>query len=253
MFDEHHVDTVVEAFLSGADRTAIDPPLDACVALYNDELDEDEQVAFKGNAKAFTRTYGFLATILPYSNPDWEKLSIFCDFLIPKLPAPREDDLARGILETIDMDSYRAEKRETMKIALEDDEGEIDPVPSGGGGFRPENEMERLSDIIKAFNDQFGNVEWEDRDRVERLITEQIPAAVARDPAYRNAMLNSDRQNARIEHDQALRRAMNGVLNDDAQLFKMFTDNESFKQWLAGVVFNETYKPEQPEPEPSSR
>ncbi len=248
VFDEHHVDTVVEAFLSGADRTAIDPPLDACVATYNEDLDEDEQVAFKGNAKAFTRTYGFLATILPYSNPDWEKLAIFCDFLIPKLPAPREDDLARGILETIDMDSYRAEKRETMKIALEDDDGEIEPVPSGGGGFHPEDEMERLSDIIKAFNDQFGNVDWEDRDRVERLITEQIPAAVARDPAYRNAMANSDRQNARIEHDQALRRAMNGVLNDDAQLFKMFTDNESFKQWLATVVFNETYKPER-EPE----
>ena len=244
VFDEHHVDTVVEAFLSGADRTAIDPPLDACVATYNEELDEDEQVAFKGNAKAFTRTYGFLATILPYSNPDWEKLAIFSDFLIPKLPAPKEEDLARGILETIDMDSYRAEKRETMKIALADDEGEIEPVPSGGGGFHPEDEMERLSDIIKAFNDQFGNVEWEDRDRVERLISEQIPAAVARDPAYRNAMANNDRQNARIEHDQALRRAMNGVLNDDAQLFKMFTDNESFKRWLAAVVFNATYRPE---------
>ncbi|MEZ5075297.1 MAG: hypothetical protein R2691_10760 [Solirubrobacterales bacterium] len=146
------------------------------------------------------------------------------------------------------MDSYRAEKRETMKIALADDEGEIGPVPSGGGGFHPEDEMERLSDIIKAFNDQFGNVEWEDRDRVERLISEQIPAAVARDPAYRNAMANNDRQNARIEHDQALRRAMNGVLNDDAQLFKMFTDNESFKRWLAAVVFNATYRPER-EPE----
>jgi type I restriction enzyme R subunit len=32
-----------------------------------------------------------------------EKLSIFLNFLILKLPAPKVEDLARGLLETIDM------------------------------------------------------------------------------------------------------------------------------------------------------
>ncbi len=75
------------------------------------ELDEDGQVDFKGKAKAFARTYGFLASILPYTNADWEKLSIFLNFLVPKLPAPKEEDLSKGILEAIDMDSYRVEKQ----------------------------------------------------------------------------------------------------------------------------------------------
>ena len=52
------------------------------------ELDEDGQVEFKGQAKAFLRTYGFLAAILPYTNAEWEQLSIFLSFLVPKLPAP---------------------------------------------------------------------------------------------------------------------------------------------------------------------
>ena len=43
--------------------------------------------------------------------PEWEALSIFLTFLIPKLPAPQEEDLSRGILEAIDMDSYRVEKQ----------------------------------------------------------------------------------------------------------------------------------------------
>jgi hypothetical protein len=30
---------------------------------------------FKGKSKVFVRTYGFLASILPYTNADWEKLS----------------------------------------------------------------------------------------------------------------------------------------------------------------------------------
>ena len=57
---------VVDLFLSGADRDKLDPILDACVAVYVDRLDEDGQVDFKGKAKAFTRTYGFLSSILAY-------------------------------------------------------------------------------------------------------------------------------------------------------------------------------------------
>src|SRR5687768_10716170 len=90
-----------------------------------ERLDEDEQVEFKGNAKAFLRTYGFLASILPYTNAGWEKLSIFLTFLVPKLPAPKEEDLAKGILEAIDMDSYRAEKQAAMRIQLPDANAEI--------------------------------------------------------------------------------------------------------------------------------
>jgi hypothetical protein len=49
--------------LGGADRDKLDPILDACVAFYKEQLDEDGQVDFKGKAKAFVRTYGFLASI----------------------------------------------------------------------------------------------------------------------------------------------------------------------------------------------
>ena len=115
------VDELVSLYLGGADRDKLDPILDVCVAVYKDELDEDGQVDFKGKAKAFLRTYDFLASILPYTNAEWEKLSIFLNFLVPKLPAPEEDDLSKGILEAIDMDSYRVEKQAAMKIQLPDD------------------------------------------------------------------------------------------------------------------------------------
>ncbi len=78
------------------------------MAVYVNDLDEDGQVDFKGKAKAFARTYDFLATILPYGVQEWEKLSIFLNFLIPKLPAPKEEDLPKGILDALYMYSYRA-------------------------------------------------------------------------------------------------------------------------------------------------
>jgi type I restriction enzyme R subunit len=241
VYTDGQVGQLVELYLGGADRDRLDPILDACVAVYREQLDEDGQVDFKGKAKAFTRTYGFLASILPYTNAEWEKLSIFLTFLVPKLPAPKEEDLARGILEAIDMDSYRAEKKAAQAIQLADQDAEIEPVPTSGGGRKPEPELDRLSMILQSFNDQFGNIQWTDADRVHQLITEDIPNRVAADTAYQNAKKNSDKQNARIEHDKALGRVMTAVLRDDTELFKQFMDNESFRRWLTDTVFGITY------------
>ncbi len=242
VYAPEQVDELVRLYLDGADRDRLDPILDVCVAEYNEDLDENAQVDFKGKAKAFLRTYGFLSSILPYTNAEWEKLSIFLNFLVPKLPAPKEEDLSKGILEAIDMDSYRVEKQAAMKITLPDSDMEIEPVPASGGGHKPEPELDHLSNIIKAFNDQFGNIPWTDADRVRKLITEEIPARVAADAAYQNARKYSDRQNARIEHDKALLRVMTALLQDDTELFKQFSDNDSFRRWLTDMVFELTYQ-----------
>jgi len=129
-----------------------------------------------------------------------------------------------------------------IKIQLADADGVVEPVPAAGGGFKPEPELERLSNILKTFNDQFGNIPWTHADRVHRLITQDIPQKVSADTAYQNAKQNSDKQNARIEHDKALARVMTAVLKDDTELFKQFSDNESFRKWLTDTVFALTYK-----------
>jgi len=242
VYTNSQIEDLVTLYLNGGDRDKLDPILDACVAVYNSELDEDGQVDFKGKAKAFTRTYAFLASILPYTNADWEKLSIFLNFLVPKLPAPVEPDLSKGILEAIDMDSYRVEVQSTLEIKLPDADSEVEPVPTSGGGRKPEPELDHLSNIVKTFNDQFGNIDWKDTDKIRKVITEEIPAMVAADKAYQNAIKNSDKQNARIEHDNALRRVMADLLSDHTELFKQFSDNQSFKKWLSDTIFGLTYR-----------
>lgn len=146
--------------------------------------------------------------------------------------------------------SYRAEKQSTMKIVLHDEDAEIDPAPAAGGGHLPDPQRDLLSNIVKALNELWGNIDWSDADRVQRLIAEDIPSRVAADSAYQNAMKNNDEQNARIEHDRALAHVMSGVIRDDTQLFKYFSDNESFNRWLSDMVFAATYQ--RPEPDESS-
>lgn len=241
VYSPEQVDEFVELYLSGKIVDKVHPILDVCRDVYINDLDEDGQVDFKGKAKAFTRAYDFLATILPYGVKDWEKLSIFLNFLISKLPAPKEEDLAKGILEAIDMDSYRAEKKAMVAIALPDKDAEIEPVPTSGGGFKVEPEMDKLSNIVKAFNDMYGGL-FADAKRMEKRIIDEIPKKVAADEKYQNAKKNSDRQNAKIEHDKALKRVITALFKDDAQLFKQFQDNESFRGWLTDTVFGMTYE-----------
>ena len=173
VYSPEQVQQVVALFLGDAERDQLDPILDACVAIYVDKLDEDGQVDFKGKAKVFCRTYSFLSSVIPYSNAEWEKLSILLNLLTPKLPAPQEEDLSKGILDAIDMDSYRVEKKAVLKIPLADKAAEIEPVPTDAHGYKPEPELDRLSNILKTFNEQFGTL-CTDTDRVAKRIREDI-------------------------------------------------------------------------------
>lgn len=239
VYSPEHVDALVNLYLDGAERDKLDPILDSCAAVYKN-LEEEDKIKFKSAAKSFCRTYGFLGAILPYGNAEWEKLSIFLNLLIPKLPAPREEDLSQGILDAIDLDSYRIEARETMSIKLEDEDTEVNPVPAGKVGHIISPEMDLLSVILTDFNDMFGNIDWNDADNVRRQILE-IPAMVSRDEKYQNAMRNSDKQNARMESERALQQVIFSIMADNMELFKQFQDNPSFKKWLSDMVFNLTY------------
>ena len=170
------------------------------------------------------RTYDFLASILPYSNASWEKLSIFLTMLVRKLPAPTEEDLSKGILDAINMDSYRVEKQERLKIMLGDEDDEIDPSPTGGGGAKPQPELVRLSEILQSFNEQFGSL-FTDADRIFRRIKEDVAPAVEKDEAYQNAKTNTPGKLV-SKLTAAVKKAMGPMLRDDTEFYKQFVQKQ---------------------------
>jgi len=74
------------------------------------------------------------------------------------------------------------------------------------------------------------------------VIAEEIPVRVTADKAYQNAIKNSDKAAARLEYDRALQKVVIGMLTDHTELFKQFSDNASFKKWLADTIFKVTYQ-----------
>jgi type I restriction enzyme R subunit len=228
------VEEFVALFLSSSDREALQPILGQCRQIYSDQLNEDDQVAFKGKAKAFVRSYDFLATILPFANPEWEKLSIFLTLLVRALPAPEEDDLTKGMLELIDLDSYRIDRKPQQSIPLPDDDATLDPAPVSGGGLKPEPELDPLSVIVTNFNEQYGT-SFNDEDRIRRLIRDEIAPQVAQDQRYRNARANTP-NTAGIELEAALNRAVDPLFLDQTEFYKQFKDNDLFRNFVREYV-----------------
>lgn len=248
VYTQQQIDTFVELYLNNAERDKLDPIIDVCVENYK-SLDLEDQIAFKSSAKTFVRTYNFLSAILPYGSQDWEKLSIFLNLLVSKLPRPESDDEdIRKIVEDVDLESYRVVAQETVAIRLADVNAEIDPIPVKTDVGIPVPEMDTLSNIIATFHDIWGNCDWTDEDKIKKQIAD-LPDIVKQDEAYQNAMRYSDAQNARDESDRAVFEAILKTMSSGMELYTAFQDdmrnsnNQSFKKWLLDMVFNATYNP----------
>lgn len=241
--NDNDVDRFVELYLDNASREYLDPILDNCVEIYK-ELIIEEQIEFKSCAKTFVRTYNFLAAILPYGSVQWEKLAIFLNLLIPKLPSPKGDDYTEGLLEDVDLESYRVEAQETMRIQLENENGELNPIPVGTDVGIEVPELDTLTNILKEFHDAFGNIDWTDEDKIKKQISD-VFESVSNDERYKNAMQYSDKQNARDESDRAAHEAVLKSMQSGLELFRAVQNNPSFKKWLFDSAFNATYQSSQ--------
>lgn len=239
VYEEDEVDKVVEIFLKNKNRAQLDSILDSVTERYK-TLNEEEQVEFKSGVKSFIRTYNFLASILPIGQIDWERKVIFFEKLVHRLPTPKEKDFTKGLLDTIDLESYRLEKKNTIDIILEDENGKLNG-DNIGAGRKNKLELDYLENIIVIFNDIFGNISWNDKDNVIRQI-KSLPEIVMRDDKFRNALENSDLENIKIEYNNALKSVFKSIMNDNIELFKQWTSNANFKKWLNEEVFNEIIK-----------
>ena len=255
VYTQQQIDTFVGLYLNNAERDKLDPIIDVCVENYR-TLDLEDQIAFKSSAKTFVRTYNFLSAILPYGSQDWEKLSIFMNLLVSKLPRPEsDDDDIKKIVEDVDLESYRVVAQETVAIRLADENAEIDAIPVKTDIGIPVPEMDTLTNIIATFHDIWGNCDWTDEDKIRRQIAD-LPDIVKQDEAYQNAMRYSDAQNARDESDRAVFEAILKTMSSGMELYTAFQDdmrnsnNQSFKKWLLDMVFNSTYSPGEKPPQP---
>lgn len=208
--------------------------LDQSAEIFRTSLTEEQQDDFRAKCKTYVRLYVFLAQIIPFVNPYLERLYLFLNHLQNKLGRQRDEDLAQGILDNIDMDSYRLQKEGEFNIQLQQGD-EVKPMPTDMRGGAAEPEMEYLSNIVKAFNDRFGTT-FTNEDKVKKM-TEDIMKDVANDAEFVNAFNYSDEQNAKITFEDVLKRKLIDHIETNFEVFKEYNDNKEFRDFFAGTMF----------------
>ncbi len=244
VYTQEDVHNFTNLYFNNAGRQELDSIIDACVVNFKRELNEDEQIDFFVKAKSFFRTYAFLSKILSFKNAYWERLYWFLKFLMPKIKPTENEDLAKGILEAIDLESYRLTRITTHNISLQGGE-EIDPTPPMMKGKKGENEFNYLEEILNEFNKRFGT-DWKEDDKRFIFLTQQLPAEFASDDKTMNAVKNSDKQNAKITSDKKVDELMQNVIFTYSDLYKKFTDEADFKRQVLDFVFDKIWQKNQP-------
>lgn len=89
--------------------------------------------------------------------------------------------------------------------------------------------------LNNRINRMFSNRKWKDADNVCQQIN-RIAEIISGDGICRNALKNSDEQGARIEIEEALRRAVNAVAADSIELYGRYQSSDDFRKWLIDVM-----------------
>ena len=237
-YTQDDVDQVATLKLMGTDddRPKIDAIIDAVVVRFKTELNEDEQIKCKSALKNFNRCYPYFSAIMPYESPEWEKQYVFYSLLVKKLPKLKIDDYTDGLLDNIDFDKYRIVKEEERAIELDNENTNVKPIPVGTGGGKPQPEMDALSSIVKDFNDTYGNIEWKNRDEVQRQI-EELPARIATSLDFVNAVRNGDKQVAQITFNDDIINIVASMLEEKTEFVQTYFANPDFQNFVNARVY----------------
>lgn len=233
IYTQYELDSFVEAILQRQSEDRIHSKLDTMVKEYNAKSD-DEKTEFYTKAKAYLREYSFLAQIIPFNDTELEKLYILLKMLITKIAPPRTEDLARGIINNVDLDSIRIMLESKKDIEPEGDKGGVKPSGADGSS-KKEVELERLLNIIKAFNDKFGNVEFGADEKIAKELMD-LKDDIANNQTLKDTL--GDKQNARkLFTDIFKNKYLDFYLENSLFLEQLGDKQAEFKEKVSSVIF----------------
>ena len=237
IYTDDEVNILNEKYWNGVSRQELDPIVNLAVDRFK-ALDGNKQISCKSSIKGFLRTYPFIAAVTSYKSLEWEKLNTYFMLLVYKLPKLKDEDFTSGLIEAIDLDQMQVIKLGDAKIALENTDAEIEPIPMGKGkGSKSEPEMTKLSDILEQFN----GINWQNIELAKQQLDE-LPNRIKGDEAFVNAAKNSNKATAQQQFNSSMLMVVANMLNENTEFCRQYLDNPEFMNFINERVFQNVYQ-----------
>ncbi|EAI5357249.1 type I restriction endonuclease subunit R [Campylobacter upsaliensis] len=231
IYTQYELNSFIEAIRKEQDENKIHSKLDNMIKEYNAKSD-DEKTRFYTKAKVYLREYSFLAQILPFNDVELEKLSILLKMLIAKIVPPRTEDLAKGILNNVDLNSIRIILESKKDISLSNN-GELSPAGADDSS-KKEVELERLSNIVREFNTKFGSVDFGTNEKIAKELMD-LKDDIAKEQTFRDSL--GDEQNARRLFADIFKIQYLQFFKRNKDFFTQLDNKEEFKERVSNVIY----------------
>ncbi|EPC9519758.1 type I restriction endonuclease subunit R [Campylobacter upsaliensis] len=231
IYTQDELNSFIEAIRKEQDENKIHSKLDNMIKEYNAKSD-DEKTEFYTKAKVYLREYAFLAQILPFNDIELEKLSILLKMLIAKIVPPRTEDLAKGILNNVDLNSIRIILESKKDISLSSN-GELSPAGADGSS-KKEVELERLSNIVREFNTKFGSVDFGTNEKIAKELMD-LKDDIAKEQTFRDSL--GDEQNARRLFADIFKIQYLQFFKRNKDFFTQLDNKEEFKERVSNAIY----------------
>ncbi|EOX2646180.1 type I restriction endonuclease subunit R [Campylobacter upsaliensis] len=231
IYTQDELNSFIEAIRKEQDENKIHSKLDNMIKEYNAKSD-DEKTEFYTKAKVYLREYAFLAQILPFNDIELEKLSILLKMLIAKIVPPRTEDLAKGILNNVDLNSIRIILESKKDISLSNN-GELSPAGADDSS-KKEVELERLSNIVREFNTKFGSVDFGTNEKIAKELMD-LKDDIAKEQTFRDSL--GDEQNARRLFADIFKIQYLQFFKRNKDFFTQLDSKEEFKERVSNVIY----------------
>ena len=187
LYNDTERDRVVESMM----RQDVASAVSLCNSIVKERetpLSNDDKDKYRKLVNRYIRSYGFMAQLLTYCDPDLEREYIFLRALYPRLQYTRET-LPMEILDRVDLNKLRLQMVMDGTITLEEEDAELKSSPIGDVKATAEDEKRSLREILDIVNEPYKGF-LDDHDIVLRplnhlmLTDEKINEAVRSGNSY---------------------------------------------------------------------
>lgn len=238
VFAKTDVNRFMRYFLSKKDdeRTKVNEVVDEVCDRAIVNLQPDMQDKFRKTCRQFYNLFAFLSQIMPFHDPDLGKLAPFCLAVSKKMPYKKES-LPYDVLSESMLQSYKLQYIGTRKLKLESGDTQMKGMKPGNEQTPPPPDLDWLSNIIKALNENFG-IDLTDEDRVELT---RLREKIDNDKQLGAYFIpQNSRDDVKAKFDETVDAGLLDFINSKFELYNKLTEDRA-NTLFKNIWFNEMY------------
>jgi type I restriction enzyme R subunit len=222
--------------MSAKDQAKLYAFIDPAVERYKALETEDEKEEFKKSLRTWTNLYAFMAQIMPFKEPEFEKFYAYAKLLQTKLPKRILSDQLHFDDEVV-MEYYRLQKIKEGSIDLiKGEDGELDGLTEAGIK-RAKEEKAPLSEIIEQLNERFGT-EFEEADR---LFFIQIEEELIKDETLQTQAKVNKLDTFKFAFEDKFLNKLIDRMDQNQDIFEKILENKAFGSLVKELMMKSVY------------